>query len=290
MAPLIPDERIVLEPAERRHAVIDVIRSARTRLILSLFRCDDRRVIEALADARRRGVRVEALLTRCGARSSQKLLRMLLERIGVNVWRYADPHVKYHAKFIVSDQGPALIGSLNFTRKCFKKTSDFMVITHDPAVVSGLTTLFDADRQTPLSELNPRVPPRLIVGPSGARTQFTALVEQAQFSIRIIDPKLSDPAIRAVLDAKAAEGVAVEVLGDRRVHGQVSHGKLLIVDDRIAAVGSLALSASNLDARREMAIVVRESAVVRQLLEFFQEAALYEPAGRPTAWRAECAA
>jgi phosphatidylserine/phosphatidylglycerophosphate/cardiolipin synthase-like enzyme len=128
------------------------------------------------------------------------------------------------------------------------------------------------------------------VGPDRARAQITALLEQARFSIRIIDPKLSDPAIRAVLDAKATEGVAVEVLGDRRVHGQISHGKLLIVDDKIATIGSLALSASNLDARREMAIVVRESNVVRQLLEFFQEAALYEPAGRPTAWRAEYAA
>lgn len=288
---MFPAERIVLAPDERRLAVLDVIESARTRLILSLFRCDDRRVIEALAEARRRGVRVEVLLTkRSGAQSSLKLLRMLLERIGVKVWRYADPRMKYHAKFIVADQGPALLGSLNFTRKCFKKTSDFMLITHDPAVVSGLTALFENDRQAPPFEQHPRVPPRLIVGPGTARAQIAGLLEQARFSIRIIDPKLSDPAIGAILDAKVADGVAVEVLRHRFVHGQVSHGKLLIVDDRIATIGSLALSATSLDARRDMAIVVRESNAVRQLLEFFQEAALYEPAGRPTAWRAECAA
>jgi len=291
VALIVPDERIVLTPDERRLAVLDVIASAKRRLILSLFRCDDRQIIEALAAARRRGVRVEALLTRrTSARSSLKLLRMLLERIGVKVWRYADPRMKYHAKYIVSDQGPALVGSLNFTRNCFKETSDFLLVTHDPAVVSGLTALFETDSRISLSELRPEVTSRLIVGPDRARAQMTALLEQARYSIRIIDPKLSDPAIRAVLDARAAEGVAVEVFGHRHVHGHVSHGKLLIVDDRIATVGSMALSASNLDARREMAVVVREAHAVGQLLDFFQEAALYEPSGRPATWRAECAA
>src|SRR5262249_45597132 len=56
-------DRIAITPAERRAAIIDVIASARSRLILSLFRCDDFGVLDALVAALARGVRIEALMT-----------------------------------------------------------------------------------------------------------------------------------------------------------------------------------------------------------------------------------
>lgn len=280
-------ERIVLAPDERRLAVLDVINAARKRLILSLFRCDDRRILDALAAARRRGVRVEALLTRRAKdRSNLKLLRLVLECIGVQVWRSSDRFVKYHAKYMVADEGPALVGSLNFTRKCFKQTSDFLLVTHDAGVVSGLTTLFEIDCLTPGAGL-PRLSPRLIIGPDRARQQIAGLLAEARHSIRIVDPKLSDPAMLANLGARAAAGIKVSVLGDRTVHGLVSHGKLLVVDDSVAAIGSLALSTRNLDDRREVAVIVRDVPGVNRLVEFFQEAALPDPAGLATWKRAK---
>ena len=39
-------------------------------------------------------------------------LWMLLESMGAQLHRYADPVVKYHAKYIVADNGPALVASL----------------------------------------------------------------------------------------------------------------------------------------------------------------------------------
>ncbi len=56
-------EWTVLAPGERREAVLRVIRSAKDRLILSLFRCDDFKVLDELGEVRRRKVRVEVLLT-----------------------------------------------------------------------------------------------------------------------------------------------------------------------------------------------------------------------------------
>lgn len=278
-------ERIVLAPDERRHAVLDVINSAQTRLMLSLFRCDDRRILDALAAARRRGVRVDALLTRrAKGRSNLKLLHMLLQSIDIRVWRPSDRFAKYHAKYMVADDGPALVGSLNFTRKCFKKTSDFLLVTHDPDVVSGLSTLFEIDCSTPSATL-PRLSSRLIIGPDLARQQIASLFAEARHSIRIVDPKLSDPAMLRNLSARAASGVKVSVLGDRTVQGLVSHGKLLIVDERAAALGSLALSACHLDDRREIAVIVRDPLAVKQLVDFFDTAALRTPVARP-AWTA----
>ena len=55
-------ERLVLGPAERKAALLNVIGSARRRLVLSLFRCDDFSILDALAAALERGCEVEAIL------------------------------------------------------------------------------------------------------------------------------------------------------------------------------------------------------------------------------------
>ena len=74
------------------------------------------------------------------------------------------------------DEGPALVTSLNFTRKCFNKTCDAILVTHDPAVVAGLRDLMAADRDS--QPLPDTLPPRLIIGPERARRQITALLTQ----------------------------------------------------------------------------------------------------------------
>ena len=276
---LAPEEHIVLAPKERRDAVVEVIRSARERLSLSLFRCDDDAVVEALAEAVRRRVRVRTLLTQRakGSKRPLKKLRRSLTRLGAEVRRYADPVVKYHAKYIVADDGPALIASLNFTRKCFEDTCDFMLVTRDTELVASLMQLFDADWCTPPSRVPDLRSDRLIVGPEQARPRFTALLQQAHRSIRLIDSKLRDPAILALLKAKEAAGVAVE-LRDREALGSlVPHGKLLIVDDVTAVIGSISLSTLALEFRREAAVVVSDGNGLQRLRNFWDSLSSISP-------------
>ena len=266
-----PDERIVIRPEERRDAVLEVIGLARERLILSLFRCDEEAVVDALADAVRRHVQVRALVTR-RAKASKKHLKQLrasLERLGAEVHRYADPVIKYHAKYIVADNGPALVTSLNFTRKCFEATCDFLLVTYDSELVAGLTRLFDADWQAPASALPALPGDRLIVGPERARQRFAALLQQARHKIHMIDSKLSDPAMIALLKAREAAGVAVELRGESALAPLVPHGKLLIVDDATAVIGSISLSTLALEFRRELAVVVRGGRALQQLKDFW---------------------
>jgi phosphatidylserine/phosphatidylglycerophosphate/cardiolipin synthase-like enzyme len=190
--------------------------------------------------------------------------------MGANVHSYSDPVVKYHAKYLLADDGPALITSLNLTAKCFGATCDFIVLTYDPGVVAGLRELFEVDWLAPHSTLSSHVNPRLIVGPERARTQFTALLESARRSIHIIDHKLDDPAIQALLNSKKAQGVDVQVLGEGNLGGLLAHGKLMIIDGRIAAIGSMAQTAMSLDFRREIAVTVEDRKCVRKLKNFYR--------------------
>jgi cardiolipin synthase A/B len=265
-----PPDRVVTSAEGRRGAILDAIRQATSRITLSLFRCTDKALFEELAAAVRRGVDVQVLVT-SRAKGGKKTLGKLwtrLESTGASLHAYTDAVVKYHAKYLVVDDGPALIVSLNFTKKCFAQTCDAIVVTYDPAVVRGLRDLMLADcegRAAPDT-----LPERLIVGPERARRQFTALVEQAKSSIFLIDAKLSDPGIVAMLNARRAQGLRVEIHGERHVAGMKSHGKIMLIDGERAVVGSLALTALSLDFRREVAVAFDEPAAVADIELLFR--------------------
>jgi phosphatidylserine/phosphatidylglycerophosphate/cardiolipin synthase-like enzyme len=234
-------DQLVLEPAERRAAMLRLITRAKRRVILSIFRCDDFEVLDALAAALDRGASVQALLTRRarGGRKSLKRLWDALEGMGATVSWFADAVVKYHAKYLVADEGPAMVTTLNPTRKCFTRTWDAVLITHDPAVARSLTHLFDADA-----------------------------------NIRILDHKLTDPDMVALLRVRRADGVTVSVVGAAAMGSLAPHGKLIIVDEARAVLGSMALSTLSLDVRREVALVVDDAAAVRRLNVAYQELAV----------------
>ena len=265
----LPD-RLVAAVEDRRPALLDVIRQARRRITLSLFRCNDEAVFEELTAAAARGVAVEVLVTSRAKGGKKKMAKLwrALEQTGATLHSYTDPVVKYHAKYLVADEGPAIVASLNFTKKCFKKTCDALVVTHDPVVVADLRRLWTADcaRQPMPADLTER----LIVGPERARRQFTALIEGARTSIRLIDAKLSDPDLVSLLNARRAAGMTVEVFSARQLGDLKSHGKIMLIDDHTVVLGSLALAALSLDFRREVAIVVTEPAAVTAAAELFR--------------------
>ncbi len=265
-------ERLVLEPADRKAALLDVIGSAKRRLVLSLFRCDDFSVLDALAAALERGCDVEAILTKRakGGRKRLKKLWGALEEMGAVVTWYADPVVKYHAKYLVADDGPAIVTTLNPTRKCFTRTWDCLLITHDAAVVRGLQELFRADASgKPLSRRRP-LNERLIVGPERSRAEIRRHITGATRSIHILDHKLSDPDLVGLLRERRAAGVTVSVLGAKSMGTLVPHGKMMIIDEAVAIMGSTALSTLSLDFRREVSVVIDDAALVKHLHTTYQ--------------------
>ncbi len=267
-------DRVVIEPAERRAAVLRVIRGARRRLGLTIFRCNDPAVLDEVRAAIARGVEVDVLLTRraSGWRRRLDRVRALLEHMGARVTPHGSRATKHHAKYIVADHGPLLVASFNLTRKCFHETCDFAVETSDPEAVLDAWRLFEADlarRDLPPTASRSS---RLVVAPEWAGKAVRTLLKSATRRIAIIDHKLDDPKVRRILAAKAREGVRVDHIATRVVAGRIAHGKVTIVDGKVALVGSLALSAASLELRRELSILVTERTAVRRLDRFVQRA------------------
>jgi cardiolipin synthase len=264
-------DTVVIEPAERRAAVLRLIRGARRRLALTIFRCNDADVLDAVGAAVERGVEVDVLLTRRarGWRRRLDRLRVRLERMGVRVTRHGARAAKHHAKYVVADRGPLLVASYNLTRKCFSRTCDFGVLTWDPTTVADAWRLFNADLARRRLPPQASQPSRLVIGPEVAAPAVQALLGDARRHIRILDHKLDDPRVKRLLRQKARDGVHVQHLATRIVGSRDAHGKMTIVDGRVALVGSLALSASSLGLHRELSLLVYEPAAVRRLDAFF---------------------
>ena len=268
-----PAERIYIEPAERRAAMLNVIGGAKQRLVLSLFRCNDYGVLDALAAALDRDVQVEAILTK-RAKGGKKPLKKLweaLEEMGALVHWYADPVVKYHAKYMVADGRIALIATLNPTTKCFTRTLDFVYTTEDAALVRSIATLFALDASGERVLARHRLSDRVIVGPDGSRERMRQLIASARKRIAILDHKLSDPDLVALLRERREDGIEIAVVGRQSSGLHRPHGKLLIIDDSHAVLGSMAMSALSLDFRREVSVLVDEPQIVRELNGFFAD-------------------
>jgi phosphatidylserine/phosphatidylglycerophosphate/cardiolipin synthase-like enzyme len=262
----------VIDPRPRRRAVLAAIRAARARLVLSIFRSDDRAVWQGLADAARRGVHVRVLMTP-RARAAAKALDALqawLTAHGIDVRRYAGG-MKYHAKYLVADGRRALVTTANLTAHCFDRTCDFTLVTRDATMTTGLCELFDADWHARPARLTPAQRARLVVGPDHApRERFAAIVNEARDRLRILDSRLDDPWLVQTIARRRLAGVTVERARRRDVWPLRRHGKLLIVDQTMAVLGSSPLSAHAFDGRRELAVVIRNPHLVAELDAFWR--------------------
>lgn len=259
-------EHLALDPAERRACVLTFIRRASSTLSLSVFRCDDVDVAQSLAAARQRGVDVRVLITNRAKGSKWELrsFQRFLGRHGVTVSRYAGPATRYHAKFAVADGARALVGSMNYTTECFSSTCDYLVETTDTEVVATLGRLFDHDWHTPF-EVFRSGSPRLIVGPDHSRNRWETLLRSAKTHVRIADRKLCDAEMIALLETLIRRGVTIHRAAARPAPGLRLHGKAMVIDGRLAIVGSQALSPRSLDQRRELALVLSDPRLVRAL-------------------------
>lgn len=261
-------ERVIIKPKARMRGVVEFIRSARRSLLLSIFRCDDLIVLHELAEAVGRGVKVEVLVTGRAKGWGRRLgpLAGCLERMGVLVHRFPGKGMKYHAKYMLADEETALISTGNLTRKCLHRTRDFLLITRDSAIVSGLVTLFRADSQGTAVNLGGR----LIVGPGDSRERIEQVLGSAQTSIRILDHKLSDAGILALLRDRQRKGVTVEIERGELPDSLQAHGRLIVVDHSTAVFGSFALSERSLNERRELAVVIEDAGLVGKLERQFE--------------------
>jgi phosphatidylserine/phosphatidylglycerophosphate/cardiolipin synthase-like enzyme len=131
-----------------RHRMAWFIDTTKHELLIQHPKFVDVTIVERIAAARHRGVKIDLL---CGGKhgiSDWDVLDTfaslrLLDRAGVKVRR--QKHLKLHAKLLLVDGKRALVGSMNIDRSAFDLRRELGVVTEDGHVIKALRKVFDRD-------------------------------------------------------------------------------------------------------------------------------------------------
>lgn len=282
---------LIVEPEDGLAPLLKAVKRAKTRIDLVIFRFDISELEEALEAAVKRGVVVRALVAHTNRRGEKKL-RELEDRLlgyGVTVDRTADALVRYHGKLLVIDGRRAFILGFNYTYLDIRESRSFGVMVTTTRVVQQLLQLIaaDANRQNFEGSL-----PNLVISPENSRAKLAQFIKKARRELLIYDPHISDDAMITLLKARAAAGVRVRIIGGlekkwrgkdllvENVPGKRLHVRAIIRDRRDAFIGSQSLRKLELDGRREVGIIVRNTKVVGRVVSTFEADWKLTPSGK----------
>jgi phosphatidylserine/phosphatidylglycerophosphate/cardiolipin synthase-like enzyme len=271
--------RLIIEPEHGIQPLLRAIKSARQSIDIAIFRCDIKALERGLAEAVARGVLVRALVahTNRGGDVGLRALELRLLASGVTVTRTDDDLVRYHGKLLLVDVETLYVLGFNFTANDVKSRS-FGVRTKNPKILRDVLALLEADRTR--CEFRPSAPD-LVVSPQNARRRLTRFLSKARVSLDIYDPGVTDDGIIRVLKERAAQGVVIRILGklekkwqgddlDARPFPGRLHVRAIVRDGRRAFVGSQSLRKLELDERREVGLIVRDAAIVKEIQRVFE--------------------
>jgi phosphatidylserine/phosphatidylglycerophosphate/cardiolipin synthase-like enzyme len=244
-----------------------------------IFRFDQQPVEQAMANAVRRGVAVSALIASTNS-AGEDGLRGLEQRLlsyGITVARTDNDLVRYHGKMMIIDRRELYLLGFNWTHADIERSRSFALATSARDAVQEAVRLFEADsKRTTFKPVNGK----LIVSPLNARQALGDFLRGAKKSLAIYDPQVSDRAMMRVLEDRAANGVDVRIIG--RLAGKVPgvkaqklrslrlHTRTMVRDGNQVFLGSQSLRKAELDARREIGLIFRDSKVASQILRCFE--------------------
>jgi len=271
--------KLLIQPEDGIAPLVAAIKKARKSVDIVIFRFDRAEIETALKDAAERGVSVSALIAYAnhGGEKSLRKLEMRLLEAGVTVSRTADDLVRYHDKLLIIDRRLLFVLSFNFTHLDVDHSRGFGIVTRKRGLVHEALKLLDADNNRTPYEAGLDT---FVVSPVNARKQLLALIHRATKELLIYDPKIADAGMLRGLNERAKKGVTIRVigtLGRKSHHLQVRplggfrlHTRTIIRDRREAFVGSQSLRKAELDSRREVGVIVRDSKVVSGLVNTFE--------------------
>jgi cardiolipin synthase len=270
--------RLIIEPADGVAPVLLAIKRARKSVEIAIFRLDRKDVEMALKAAAARGVQVTALIAFAN-RGGEKRLRQLELRLlaaGITVARTDSDLVRYHSKYILIDRRILYVLSFNFTHLDIDHSRGFGVVTSRQSWIQEAARLFKADcmrtRYTAKVET-------FVVSPANSRRVLGTFLKRARTQLLIYDPKISDKEMLRILAERTKAGVEVKVVGQvvgrvpfevRKLAGTRLHTRTIIRDRRRAFIGSQSLRTAELDARREVGLIIQDPKAVKKLIDTFE--------------------
>jgi len=271
--------KLIVQPDDGVTPILSAIQKAKKTVDVMIFRFDRPELEKALQAAVKRGVVVRTLIAHTNHKGEKNLRKLELRLLdyGVTVARTADDLLRYHDKFLVIDRATLFVLGFNYTRLDIDRSRSFGIVTKNRKLVQEALRLFDADstRQAYAAGCD-----LLVVSPTNSRERLSTFIRKARRQLLIYDPKVADRAMINLLQQRAKAGVDVRVLGRMGKRGgnlkvqkfpaRRLHVRAIVRDGMRAFVGSQSLRKVELDARREVGVIVRDPKVTRRIAAVFE--------------------
>jgi cardiolipin synthase len=270
--------KLIIEPSDGAAPIISAIKNAKKTVEIAIFRFEYGGIEAALKAAVVKGVKVTALIanTNRGGVKNLRELEMRFLAAGIVVARTDDDLLRYHDKFIIIDRRTLYMLSFNFTRLDINRSRGFGIVTKNAKLVQEAVKLFEADctrcAYTPKLDV-------FVVSPANSRKVLGTFLKRAKKQLLIFDPKISDKEMIGILRDRARAGVEVRVIGRIAARFELAvkkptavrlHTRTIIRDHHQAFVGSQSLRSAELDSRRELGLIVRDSKIIKKLVDTFE--------------------
>jgi len=286
-------KQLIVQPDAGVQPLLDALDKAAQRILLKQFELREPSILRAVIAAHKRGVACKVLLNpvrQDGTRCNDKSFRMLQKARVPCQWSRPRVMVSHEKSMIVDER--AFICTFNFSPRFFAKSRGYAVVTTNPEEVQEIAAAFDADWNR-----RPFKPRKLLWSGGKSRQMIAELIDSARMTLDLQHPKLLDISILDRLLAAVERGVRVRFLSSgqkgvnledllenaasfrilqragahvHRLQRPKVHAKVVIVDGKLAQLGSMNLARHAFESRRELGILLREREILDGLQSVYE--------------------
>jgi cardiolipin synthase A/B len=175
------------------------------------------------------------------------------------------------------DRKEVFVLSYNFTHMDIERSRSFGIVTKNAELVREASSLFDSDVKR--AEYKARSK-KFIVSPVNSRDVLSAFIKGAKKQLLVYDIKISDRGMTRLLQERIKAGVEVRILGGactdrklplRKLNRLRLHTRGIVRDGKHLFLGSQSLRKLELDARREIGVIVQGAKIVSAFTAVFED-------------------
>jgi len=289
---------IIVLPDDSGQPILDAIAGAQKSIRIKMFVFSDPSLLQAVADAHKRGVDVRIMLNparRDGKEENAESRKALMDA-GIKV---ADSNPAFdltHEKSMVIDDTTAFVQSLNWETENLTTTRDYAIVTTHKHEVNEVMRCFDADWNR--DKFDAGNDSHLIWCVGNGRQRLGQLIDGATHSLWLQNERYQDPVIIEHLIRAHSRGVKMHIMArpphklkkDKLIEGVSGlrslqdigakihklqhiklHAKLILADNARAIIGSINLAPGSFDSRRELAIEVDDPDIIARIHKTLKE-------------------
>lgn len=284
-------DQLIIEPDDGRAPILSAIQHANSSVSLVMYGMTDERFISALINAKNQGKLVQILLEpnpyKAGDENSIAIKQLQAAHVDLH---WPDKQFKLtHQKTFLFDQKTALVMTFNLTHSTFNRERNFALLIDNPDEVQEIQQVFTDDWSHQNSKVQDA---NLVWSPDNSREKILDLIQNAKSSLQIYAQDISDYQIVGALAKAARRGVTVDIIMSdksekyknkklaylRRAGARIKtnshyyiHAKVMIIDHEQTLLGSINFTKSSLENNRELSVITKDSRVLKQLTETFEQ-------------------